>query len=87
MRPTLGWGERDIRYLVGGVAPRAAVVFLPDDRDAADRALLAGRTLADSGDSPLRRGLAAVVDRLPLGGGTGRDHRIRARRRLGLRRG
>ena len=64
MRPTLGWSERDICYLVGGVSPGASVTFLPDDRAAADRALVSGRSLVESGDSPLRRGIAAVVDQV-----------------------
>jgi MinD-like ATPase involved in chromosome partitioning or flagellar assembly len=62
MRGTLGWTERDIRYLVGGVAPRATVAFLPDDRAAADRALVSGRPLVGCGDSPLRRAVASVTD-------------------------
>jgi MinD-like ATPase involved in chromosome partitioning or flagellar assembly len=62
MRGTLGWTERDIRYLVGGVAPAATVTFLPEDRTAADRALVSGRPLVDGGGSPLRRAVAAVVD-------------------------
>jgi hypothetical protein len=64
MRGTLGWTERDIRYLVGGVTPGAAVTFLPDDRAAADRALVSGRPLVECGDSALRRAVAAVVDLL-----------------------
>jgi MinD-like ATPase involved in chromosome partitioning or flagellar assembly len=62
MRGTLGWTERDIRYLVGGVTPRATVTFLPDDRAAADRAMVTGRPLVEGGDAPLRRAVAAVVD-------------------------
>jgi MinD-like ATPase involved in chromosome partitioning or flagellar assembly len=74
MRGTLGWTERDIRYLVGGVAPRATVTFLPDDRAAADRALVSGRPLVECGDSALRRAVAAVVDGL-LVPATGRPAR------------
>jgi MinD-like ATPase involved in chromosome partitioning or flagellar assembly len=62
MRSTLGWTERDIRYLVGGVAPGATVTFLPDDRAAADRSLVSGRPLVECGDSALRRAVAGVVD-------------------------
>lgn len=62
MRGSLGWSERDVAATVGEVAPTAAVHFLPDDRQAADKALMAGRTLVELGDSQLRRGLAAVVE-------------------------
>lgn len=61
-RPTLGWSEREVRYLVHGVAPRAEVTFLPDDRAAADAALVAGRTLTQGGDSALRRAVAGLAD-------------------------
>jgi hypothetical protein len=40
------------------------VHFLPDDRSGVDRALLAGRTLQEVGDSALTRALAAVVAEL-----------------------
>ncbi len=42
MRPGLGWSERDIVGMVEGFARLAGVHFLPDDRAAADRALLTG---------------------------------------------
>jgi len=38
------------------------VHFLPDDQAAVDRALVAGRTLLESGESPLTRAVAALVD-------------------------
>ncbi|MGZ4579402.1 MAG: AAA family ATPase [Nocardioidaceae bacterium] len=60
-RASLGWGEKDVRGMVEGfVAPRG-VHFLPDDRAATDRALMAGRSLAETGDSGLRRALAEVA--------------------------
>ena len=62
MRPSLGWSEKEVRYLVEGVAPRAHVAFLPDDVAAADRALVSGRTLLEGGESALRRAVAAVAD-------------------------
>jgi MinD-like ATPase involved in chromosome partitioning or flagellar assembly len=62
MRPALGWSEREVRQLVEGYVPRAAVRFLPQDGAAADRALVAGRALTECGDSALRRALAAVAD-------------------------
>jgi len=67
MRPTLGWSEKDIAGMVGGFTRLSGLHFLPDDRAAVDRALVTGRTLVESGDSPLTRGIAALVDALAPG--------------------
>ena len=67
MRSSLGWSTREIGDLVEQVAPQARLAFLPDDRPAVDRALVSGRTLVESGDSPLRRALADVAELLVLG--------------------
>ena len=64
MRPTLGWSERHIVAMIDGLVPASRVRFLPDDRAGVDRALLAGRTLQEVGDSALTRALAAVVGEL-----------------------
>jgi len=64
MRPTLGWSEKDIAGMVSGFTRLSGLHFLPDDRAAVDRALVTGRTLVESGDSPLTRGIAALVDAL-----------------------
>ena len=64
MRPTLGWSEKEVRYLVEGVAPAAPVIFLPEDRAAVDRALVSGRPLTECGDSALRRAIAHLADEL-----------------------
>jgi hypothetical protein len=48
--------------MVEGFARVRGLHFLPEDRPAVDRALVAGRSLVESGDSPLRRALADVVD-------------------------
>jgi hypothetical protein len=37
------------------------VHFLPDDRGAADRALMAGQTLAEGGDSTLRTAMTELA--------------------------
>ena len=63
-RPSLGWSEREIHAMVEGFMRARGVHFVPDDRAAADRALMAGRSLVESGDSALRRGISAVVDSL-----------------------
>lgn len=63
MRPTLGWSERDVVSMVSGFARPIGLHFLPDDQEAADRALVTGRTLTESApDSALVRGLTAVAD-------------------------
>ena len=67
MRATLGWSEKDIGGMVAGFTRLAGLHFLPDDRATVDRALVAGRTLAESGDSPLGRGIAGLVDALAPG--------------------
>ena len=61
MRPSLGWSERDITGMVEGFLTPAGVHFLPDDRGAADRALMAGRSLRETGDSALARALAQLA--------------------------
>ncbi|MCW2792437.1 MAG: hypothetical protein JWO76_1535 [Nocardioides sp.] len=64
MRATLGWSEKDIAGMVSGFARLDGLHFLPDDRATLDRALVAGRTLPEVGDSPLGRAVAGVVDAL-----------------------
>jgi len=61
MRPTLGWSERDIVGMLAGLVERSRVHFLPDDRAGVDRALLAGRTLQEVGDSALTRALGGLA--------------------------
>ncbi len=64
MRPTLGWAEADIAGMlrgVTGVTGLAGLHFLPDDRAAVDRALVAGRSLAEIGDSAVGRAVAGVA--------------------------
>ena len=63
-RPSLGWSESEIHRMVEGFVRPIGVHFLPDDRAGADRALMSGRSLVEAGDSPLRRGMAALVDGL-----------------------
>lgn len=82
MRDGLGWAERDVVDMVARVAPDARVAFLPDDRSAADRALVGGRTLRESGDGALRRALAGMTaDHLVRVGLRPREDSRRARRR------
>ena len=62
MRPTLGWRESDVVAMLAGFGRAIGVHFLPDDQPAVDRALVAGRTLVESGESPMTRAVAGLVD-------------------------
>jgi MinD-like ATPase involved in chromosome partitioning or flagellar assembly len=62
MRASLGWGEKEIRAMVEGFLRPESVHFLPEDRAAADRAVVAGKSLVETGDSALRRAVASVAD-------------------------
>jgi MinD-like ATPase involved in chromosome partitioning or flagellar assembly len=62
MRPSLGWSEKDVAGMVGGFARLAGLHLLPDDQLTVDRALVAGRTLPELGDSAISRALSALVD-------------------------
>jgi MinD-like ATPase involved in chromosome partitioning or flagellar assembly len=79
MRSSLAWSEREIVGMVEGFSRLAGVHFLPDDRAAADRALVTGSSVIDAGDSELARALARVVDALapPVPTVTGRTRRFR----------
>lgn len=61
-RPSLGWGEPEVRAMVEDFTAPASLHLVPDDRAAADRALLHGRSLVELGDSALRRAVAEVAD-------------------------
>ena len=83
MRPGLGWSERDIVGMLEGFARLGGVHFLPDDRAAADRALLTGGALVGSGagDSDLGRAVAAVAEALVPSPSAHRERRARLFRR------
>ena len=61
MRDSLGWREQEVLGMVEGYAAPVGIHLLPDDRGALDRALIAGRSLVETGDSPVRRALARVA--------------------------
>jgi hypothetical protein len=50
--------------MVEGLARLTGLHFLPDDRAAVDRALVAGRSVVEVGDSTLRRALGGLADAL-----------------------
>ena len=84
-RPSLGWSEQEVRGMVEGFVGPVPVAFLPDDRAAADRALMAGRGLVELGDSPLRRAVAGWAgtltgDDVSAPGERGRRRAVRRRR-------
>jgi MinD-like ATPase involved in chromosome partitioning or flagellar assembly len=60
-RASLGWTDREIRGMVEGFVRPLDVHFLPEDRVAADRALMAGRSLAETGESSLRSAMTALA--------------------------
>jgi hypothetical protein len=64
MRPTLGWSEKDIAGMVEGFTRLTGLHFLPEDRPAVDKALVAGRAVVESGDSALGRAVAELADGL-----------------------
>jgi hypothetical protein len=86
MRAGLGWSESEVAGLVARVAPGLTVRFLPDDRAAADRALVAGRTLVEVGDSALLRALTGLAADVVGSGQSTPAGRRRTGRRLGRRR-
>lgn len=61
-RGSLGWSERDISGMVEGYSRISGIHFLPEDQTAVDRALVAGRTLAETGESTLLRGLRDLTE-------------------------
>jgi Mrp family chromosome partitioning ATPase len=60
-RATLGWSDREIHGMVEGFVAPVGMHFLPEDRPATDRALMAGRSLAESGDSHLRSAVGELA--------------------------
>jgi MinD-like ATPase involved in chromosome partitioning or flagellar assembly len=60
MRDSLGWSRRDIVGMVEGYVRATGVHFLPEDRPTTDKALVAGRSVAELGDSSLRRAVGDV---------------------------
>jgi hypothetical protein len=60
MRDSLGWSRRDILGMVEGYIRASGVLFLPEDRTITDKALVAGKSLVELGDSPLRKAITEV---------------------------
>ncbi|WGL53483.1 hypothetical protein P5P86_06525 [Nocardioides sp. BP30] len=83
MRPSLGWGEDDIAGMVGAVLRPVGLHFLPEDRAAVDRALVAGRTLTEvAPDSALAKAVGELAGHLvPETADAAASRGSRARRR------
>lgn len=64
VRPTLGWTREEVGSMISGFVAPASLHFLPEDRAGVDRALVAGRTLLEGGESPLTRAVAELADAL-----------------------
>lgn len=62
MRGSIGWSEKEIAGMVEGFSRVAGMHFLPEDRQALDKAIVSGRPLAEVGDSSLVQGVAALAD-------------------------
>lgn len=84
-RPSLEWSEREIAAMVEGYTRTSGLHFLPEDRAGVDRALVAGRTLVESGDGPLLDALQDVVDAVAPETARPAAGRRRIRRRTGGR--
>lgn len=62
MRASLGWSAAEVETMVASFVGPAGLHFLPDDRVATDRALVAGRAVGEvAADTPLARELAALA--------------------------
>lgn len=81
VRPSLGWGEREVRAMVAGFISPAGTHLLPDHQASVDRALVAGRPLLEVGESPLVRGLGGLADALDGSAGRAVPGAGRLRRR------
>jgi MinD-like ATPase involved in chromosome partitioning or flagellar assembly len=64
MRPGVGWTEKDVAGMVEGFSRLTGLHFLPEDRTTVDRALVAGRSVVEVGDSALARAISGIVDDL-----------------------
>jgi len=82
-RSSLGWSDLEIQGMVEGFVTPLGVHFLPDDRAAADRALMAGQSLVEGGESSLRAAVVALARAVlgePVAPRAGRLRRRRAGR-------
>lgn len=82
LRSSLGWSRRDIAGIVRRFTGDDPVAYLPEDRHAVDRSLVAGKTLGECAPgSPLTGALAALA--ADMAGVPAVQRRRRLRRRRG----
>lgn len=82
-RPSLGWGEREVRAMVEGFVTPVGVHFSPHDLGSADRAVMEGCPVVDVPGSPLARSLEDLAGAVT---GTGGGNAARRGPRRTLRR-
>lgn len=86
MRPGVGWSQTEVRDLMAQYAGSRPIHFLPDDPGAADRALLAGRSVVEVSGSGIAAAIATLVGHLPVASAPPPTSVGAGRRRVGLRR-
>ena len=64
MRDSLRWGRDDLAESIGRFTGYGPMCFLPKDQAAVDRAWVEGRSLSEVRESPLRRELRSLAERL-----------------------
>lgn len=64
MRVSLGWSAAEVEQMVRGFGEVLSVTFLPEDQPATDRALVAGRSVAELGEGALATAVAGLADTL-----------------------
>lgn len=68
-RPGAGWSQADVRDMLFRVAPAAEVVFVPEDRAAADRALMTGSAVTEGRSNALSCAIEDLAGRIAVGTG------------------
>jgi hypothetical protein len=84
-RPSLGWSDREVQGMIEGFVMPLGVHFLPEDRAAADRALMAGQSLRECGESSLRTAMGDLARAVLGQPAPRRPGRLRRRRAGGAR--
>ncbi|MCL8025690.1 AAA family ATPase [Nocardioides bruguierae] len=62
VRSSLGWSREELADMVRGFGHLSSLHFLPADTEAVDRALVAGRSVAEQRDAALTQALAGLAD-------------------------
>lgn len=86
MRPGVGWSQTEVRDMVAQYSGSRPIHFLPDDPGAADRALLAGRSVVEVSGSGVAAAITTLVAHLPAATPPATSSVGAGQRRFGLRR-